>query len=307
MINCNTKNKFFRIRYPLFFVILFIGLIGLSCQANIPPSDGSEYVSLYPISFTKTSLGDGYAELVATIAIANNDTTWHSFSFGSERHYPMWIGTTEGYTYETDGGLSTSYVLPAGFQMVGVECAGAVNGWENTIRAKVAENSSGYSLFLAGYYDQSKTILFNTPLVVNLTNTKPFTSPLVSEQPLNIHKIGETVSLPEATLSIKNASRTADTLNIEYDFANLDGGYETRIQADSYLIGNDGLIRKSNSACGELLDDTGEVDFSAGPGQTVSRLRTFYVPNSVNNLYFVISLGNFQTNVSDDVLVFEIP
>ncbi|MBI3166944.1 MAG: hypothetical protein HYZ22_00590 [Chloroflexi bacterium] len=314
MTSASTKNNSIRIRYML-FITIFIHLIGISCQ-SIPTDhpESSEAVSIYPISVTKTSLGDGYASLDVKMAIANTDTVWHTFGFLS----PWLIVTAEGYTYTADyGTLTTGDILLPGFQMLGWACVAVNDQKDITFHAKVAENSSGYKLILSGYHDRrtiynqpSDDVIFNTPLTVDLTKFKPFTSPLIEEQQSsNIRKIGENIDLENATLSIENISRTGDFLKIAYEFTNLLGGYGIEYKSSSYLIGDDGLMRVATDSCGELIDSKeGELELSAGPAQTVSGIRTFYVPQSVSDLYFVLAIKDPQADaLFEYTFAFKIP
>ena len=115
-----------------------------------------------------------------------------------------------------------------------------------------------------------------------------------------------------ASLQITNVYRgdtwfgdeTGDLVIIEFQVTNLSGGYEVSGEIKSYLIGDDGLIRRSGcglSGCGSDFPNL-SGRFQVGPGQVGEASLGFIAPKEVGNLKFVVS--HDQQGV---YLVFDLP
>ena len=215
-------------------------------------------------------------------------------------------------------------VLPPGFRSrgdsfdIGPTYWGVPDSWSQVL-FQVAENQEQFKLTIEGVgvscilTDGSREWEVLGPFELDLnSDTVAIEFPTAKLADRVSQDFSSPFEIGGASLQITNVYRgdtwfgdeTGDLVIIEFQVTNLSGGYEVSGEIKSYLIGDDGLIRRSGcglSGCGSDFPNL-SGRFQVGPGQVGEASLGFIAPKEVGNLKFVVS--HDQQGV---YLVFDLP
>jgi len=198
------------------------------------------------------------------------------------------IKTEQGWTYSLsehfndnffpllgDKFESNLYKIPGNFVVIGSYFHTASIGYYY-LRFKVAEKSSGYKLILPGYPDidlnkSNKEIILPTDLPDSSFNN-----------------VGDKLAITDkGYLVIENfiVNPISDEVTIDATLSNASEGYDQEFNINFFLIGNDGILRASQSYKERYINSPIKV----GPGQNFSMHETFSINKELKNLMLIIT------------------
>ena len=293
-----------------------------------PQGDGWKFL-IIPLAVENGS--ELWGNFVGPINKGYNLTTEEGYSYGL--YGSSWLGLQDvpdspysGFGF-VRGQIRIVGVLPPGFRSrggtvdIGPTYWGAPNSWSQLV-FQVAENQEQFKLTIQSARvhcilpDGSRESEILGPFELDLSTA---TAAVAFPSDKLANQISQDFSLPfeigGASLQITNVYRgdtwfgdeTGDLVIIEFQVTNLSGGYEVSGSIgsnDSYLIGDDGLIRRSGcglSGCGSDFPSL-SGRFQVGPGQVGEASLGFIAPKEVGNLKFVVS-----HNQEGVYLVFDLP
>lgn len=313
-----------------------VGVQGEETQTEEGVCQGDRW-RIIPLAVYEYPQGDGWKTLLIPLAVENGSELWgiindplpgtiylttedgYTYAASGGNYVEPLSNPTSPYKEVT--GRSQIYIidfLPPGFRAKGRNSAqgnpdyfGGPGSWSQLV-FQVAETQKRYRVAF-----QRLTFICTLPGGSWGTETTgPIELDLESDVRSVVFPVEETAdrlsrdpSVPfeigDAELQITKVYRentrfgdeTGDMVVIEFQVANLSGGYEASGLIRSYLIGDDGLIRNPGCESGGICrPDWASLDFPAhngffqvGPGQTGEASIGFLSPRSVGDLKFVIS------------------
>lgn len=225
--------------------------------------------------------------------------------------FPFWP-TGEDGLFRLHSKIRIFELLPPGFSARGDNFVdgggpnywGEPNSWSHLV-FQVAESQNHFKLIIPDLSLNCVTADGQNgweqlgPIVLDLDTDLPVVTYPIADAKTVVQDISAPFEFGGASLQISKVYRentwfgdeTGDLVVIEFQVANLSGGYEASGIIRSYLIGDDGLIRFPGcgiSGCGQGLPGS-TLGFQVGPSQTGVASIGFVAPRSVGNLKFVIA------------------
>lgn len=244
---------------------------------------------LIPLEVTKTSTGEGWAQLHVEFAVRNDTGDWgQMFTSAIDAGSPG-VTTAEGYSYQCRPfDVDSEYTLPPGFQVRGDAGGGVVEGQTSYVECEVAEESSGYSLDIPFLYEvgfgrrnEPSSYSYGTAHIDLGEAHQTQSYPVASTPGVHVYSVGEPIALHNGTLTLNVVSRTDDTVSLDWAFSNASGGYETELDRRFAVLGDDGMVY-------DYSPDLRWENPTAGPGQEISIRDRIMVPVDIGKLHLLL-------------------